>query len=96
MLVVGALLERTYRFAELRRRVEGISEKMLAQTLRGLERDGLLTRKAYPTVPPRTEYTLTPLGRSLAEPFGAVRAWAEDHINEIIAARAAYADSERD
>jgi DNA-binding HxlR family transcriptional regulator len=90
VLILGALAERTHRFAELRRRVDGVSEKMLAQTLRGLERDGILTREVFPTVPPRTEYTLTPLGQSLAGPLIAVRTWAEANINEIETARDSY------
>lgn len=71
------------RFAELRRRMPGISAKMLSQTLQGLTRDGLVTRRVEPTVPPRVHYTLTPLGRSLDEPLAVLRAWAEDHMDEV-------------
>ncbi|SEM26245.1 winged helix-turn-helix transcriptional regulator [Nonomuraea pusilla] len=78
------------RFAELRRRVTGISQKMLSQTLRSLERDGLVRRRVEPTVPPAVHYSLTPLGRSLDGPLAAVRAWAERHITAVVAARAAY------
>jgi DNA-binding HxlR family transcriptional regulator len=67
VLVLAALRERTYRFSELRRRVDGVSEKMLSQTLRALEQDGLITRVAYPEVPPRVEYNLTDLGCEAAE-----------------------------
>jgi DNA-binding HxlR family transcriptional regulator len=73
----------TVRHAELRRRVEGISQKMLTQTLRGLERDGLVRRRIYPTVPPKVEYSLTELGRSLADRIAAIRVWAYDHIESI-------------
>jgi DNA-binding HxlR family transcriptional regulator len=70
-------------FAELERRVPGISHKMLAQTLRTLGADGLLTRRVEPSVPPRVFYRLTPLGRSLDEPLAALREWAERHMPEI-------------
>jgi DNA-binding HxlR family transcriptional regulator len=89
-LVVGLLAERPHRFGELRRAVDGISQKMLTQTLRSLERDGLVDRRAYPTVPVTVEYSLTPLGMTLTEPLAAVRAWAEEHIEEVLAARERY------
>ena len=88
-LIVGLLAERTHRFGELRRGVEGISHKVLTQTLRSLERDGLVHRQPIPTVPPTVEYSLTTLGRTLAEPLAAIRAWAERHIDEIEASRTA-------
>jgi DNA-binding HxlR family transcriptional regulator len=87
VLIVGRLTERTHRFAELRRGISGISQKMLTQTLRSLERDGLVTRTIYAEVPLRVEYALTPLGRTLADPIHAVVAWAEDHIAEVEAAQ---------
>jgi len=93
-LVIIALAGGTKRFQQLRREVGGVTQKMLTQTLRTLERDGLVNRRAYPTVPPRVEYSLTPLGASLTEPLGALRAWAETHVEEIEAARAA-ADARR-
>jgi DNA-binding HxlR family transcriptional regulator len=93
-LLVGALAGGTRRFSELRSDVGGISEKMLTQTLRSMERDGFVTRRVSGTVPPRVEYTLTELGHSLEEPLAAVRAWAERHINEVEGARATY-DAER-
>lgn len=71
------------RFAELRRRMPGISQKMLSVTLQGLTRDGLAVRRVEPTVPPRVYYRLTPLGLSLEEPLSMVRAWAEEHMAEI-------------
>ena len=67
MLVLAVLRDRTYRFSELRRRVDGVSEKMLSQTLRLLEHDGLIARVVYPEVPPWVEYNLTELGREAAE-----------------------------
>ncbi|MFI6004741.1 winged helix-turn-helix transcriptional regulator [Streptomyces sp. NPDC051366] len=88
ILVVDALLEGTLRYTDLMRRIEGVSQKMLTQTLRGLEADGFVTRTVYPTIPPRVEYDLTELGRSLAEPITALRHWTETHINEIERARA--------
>ena len=95
VLIVGLLAQRTHRFAELRRSIEGISQKMLTQTLRSLERDGLLTRTIYAEVPLRVEYSLTPLGRTLVEPIQAVVAWAEDHITQVEAARREYERSAR-
>ncbi|MEV0538715.1 winged helix-turn-helix transcriptional regulator [Nocardia salmonicida] len=89
ILVVDALLDGTQRYTDLSRRIEGVSQKMLTQTLRSLEADGFVTRTAYPTIPPRVEYELTALGRSLAEPITALRQWTETHINEIERARAA-------
>ena len=90
-LIVGLLGERTHRFGELRRGIEGISHKVLTQTLRSLERDGLVHREAKPTVPQTVEYSLTPLGASLVAPLKAIRDWAEQHIEQVQAARAAHA-----
>ena len=91
MLVITVLAEdEKLRFSELRRQIEGISQKMLTQTLRGLERDGLVTRTVYPTVPVTVEYRLTDLGRSLGETVGAIRSWAYAKMNEIEAARERY------
>lgn len=89
-LIVGLLAERPHRFGELRRRIGGISQKMLTQTLRSLERDGLVNRRAEPTVPVTVEYSLTPLGRTLVEPLAAIRTWAEDHIQGVLAARVSH------
>lgn len=84
------------RFADLRRRMPGISPKMLSATLRSLASDGLVARRVEPTVPPRVHYRLTDLGRSLDEPLAVLRAWAEQHMAEIDRARdAARADEER-
>jgi DNA-binding HxlR family transcriptional regulator len=85
-LIVGLLETGPRRFGEIRDAM-GITPKVLTQTLRTLERDGLLTRTAYPEIPPRVEYALTPLGLTLREPLAAIRDWAEMHIHEIIAAR---------
>src|SRR5689334_1495762 len=76
-LIVGLLEYEPRRFSELHRAIGGISHKMLAQTLRSLERDGLISRTVYAEVPPRVEYRLTPLGKTLCAPLAAVRQWAE-------------------
>ncbi len=89
-LIIGTLQKGTCRFSELRRTVEGISQKMLTQTLRELERDGLVERTVYAQVPPKVEYALTPLGRTLCEPLGTITKWAEEHIQQIDTARAAF------
>jgi len=91
MLVITVLEpEESVRFSELRRRIEGVSQKMLTQTLRSLQRDGLVTRTAYPTVPVTVTYALTPLGRSLAEAVDGIRTWAYGNMDEIEQARTAY------
>ena len=82
--------EHTLRFNALRSRVEGISQRMLTVTLRGMERDGLVARKVYPEVPPRVEYRLTPLGATLRQLVRGLVAWAGAHLAEVDAARAAY------
>ena len=88
-LVIVALASGTKRFQQLRREIQGVSQKMLTQTLRTLEQDGLVARVAYPTVPPKVEYSLTVLGKTLTEPLAALHVWAERHVTEIEAARAA-------
>ena len=80
----------TLRFGELRRRVEGISQRMLTVTLRSLERDGLVSRAMYPEVPPRVEYALTPLAMTLRGIVGQLVEWSQAHLAEIDAARARY------
>lgn len=87
-LIIRVLAKGTKRHNELQREISGVSQKMLTQTLRSLERDGLVSRKVYPVVPPRVEYTLTPLGQSLIEPLNAICLWAEKHLPELQAARA--------
>ena len=83
------------RFNEIKRMVGGISQRMLTLTLRGLERDGLVTRTVFPTIPPRVDYELTDLGRGLSKPVEALGKWASDHQTEIEAARAKF-DSRND
>ncbi len=91
MLILEALLERpASRFTQLSRAVEGISQKMLTQTLRQMERNGLVSRHVYPVVPPRVEYTLTELGSTLSEAFCGVWKWAEANLDHIEAARDAF------
>ncbi|MGW0939280.1 winged helix-turn-helix transcriptional regulator [Streptomyces sp. NPDC002666] len=90
VLVLAALLERSYRFSELRREVGGVSEKMLTQTLRTLERDGFVNRDAKPVIPPRVDYTLTALGREAAEQVWALARWSERSLDAVDAARTAY------
>lgn len=89
-LVIGLLEAGPRRFSELQRGIDGISQKMLTQTLRSLERDGLVQRTIYAEVPPRVEYTLTPLGETLCAPIKAIRCWAEAHIDDIASAQMAY------
>jgi len=91
-LVLGRLAERPHRFNELRRDVGGISQKMLSQTLKSLERRGLVTRSAFATVPVTVEYAITPLGRTLAAVLDQLRGWAETHIEEVHAAEKAYTE----
>ena len=90
VLVIVFLQDRPRRFNELQRIITGISQKMLTQTLRSLERDGLITRTIYPEVPPHVEYALTSLGETLIEPLAALRCWAESNIEAVIAAQSAY------
>lgn len=85
VLVLAALTDGTARWGELRRSVDGISEKMLASTLRALEADGLVARTAYPEVPPRVEYALTPLGDALMERMLPLMEWIAQHAEEIVA-----------
>ena len=87
VLIVMLLGEGPRRFNELKRMVGGISQRMLTLTLRGLERDGLVTRTAYPTIPPRVDYALTPLGHSLRTPVKALGDWAFAHHDQIARAR---------
>jgi DNA-binding HxlR family transcriptional regulator len=90
VLVVSRLGEKPLRFNELRRSIGGISQRMLTLTLRGLERDGLITRTMFPTIPPRVDYALTPLGRDLLEPVSALGAWAIRNQAKIARAREAF------
>src|SRR5215472_6912691 len=90
LLVVELLGGSTRRFSDLRREIDGISQRMLTLTLRQLERDGLVSRTVYPLVPPRVEYALTPMGATLLETIQPLVAWARAHRNEVAAARSAY------
>ena len=90
MLVIYALSRRPRRHGELKRMIGGISQKMLTQTLRALERDGLVERTIHDVVPPRVDYALTPLGRSLLAPLRAICRWAERHLPRVRAARARH------
>lgn len=88
-LIVYALLDGPLRHGELKRAIQGISQKMLTQTLRGLERDGLVQRTVIDVIPPHVEYTLTPLGDTLSGPLVAICRWAMDHLPAMQAARSA-------
>jgi DNA-binding HxlR family transcriptional regulator len=90
VLILGLLDEQPRRFNQLRRAVDGLSQKVLSQTLRRLERDGLITRTAFATVPVTVEYALTPLGRTLAATVDALRLWAEAHIGAVLKAQSVY------
>ena len=90
LLAIALLEQRTLRFSELQRRIDGISQRMLTVTLRQLERDGLVSRTVYPVVPPRVEYSLTPLGATLHATIQSLVTWTEEHQPEIAAARSTY------
>ncbi len=89
VLLLVVLMAGVHRFSDLRRKVGGVSEKMLAQTLKALESDGFVHRESYPTVPPHVEYTLTPLGRQVGKRVGALADWIEISLPDILAAREA-------
>jgi DNA-binding HxlR family transcriptional regulator len=89
-LVIYALEEGTMRFSQLLKRINGISKKMLTQTLRAMERNGLVQRVVYPVVPPIVEYSLTPLGQTLTEPMQALKLWAYGHLQDVAQARTTY------
>jgi DNA-binding HxlR family transcriptional regulator len=90
VLVIMLLMDGPRRFNELKRMIDGISQRMLTLTLRGLERDGLVIRTVFPTIPPRVDYELTDLGRVLADPVKALGQWAFEHIREIEQARSKF------
>jgi DNA-binding HxlR family transcriptional regulator len=90
VFVIMLLIDGPTRFNELKRRIGGISQRMLTLTLRGLERDGLVTRTVFPTIPPRVDYELTDLGRGLAKPVQALGQWAFAHLPEIEGARTRF------
>ena len=90
VMVVGVLSRGTLRFNELKRAINGVSQRMLTLTLRNLERDGLVTRTIYPEVPPRVEYTLTEMGKTLTGPINALWDWSAEHHVQIVSAREIY------
>jgi DNA-binding HxlR family transcriptional regulator len=90
MLVIGQLREGPLRYGELQRAVTGISQRMLTLTVRALERDGLMTRTVHPSIPPRVEYALTDLGRTLLDPVLALARWAIEHRGDVAASRRRY------
>lgn len=94
VLTVCALAKETKRFTQLRREIDGISQKMLTQTLRSLERDGLVKRTVYPTVPPKVEYQLTALGLTLVELVKDIQIWSESHIEKVLTAQTNYDDQQ--
>ncbi|MFF8375120.1 winged helix-turn-helix transcriptional regulator [Streptomyces sp. NPDC015661] len=96
VLVLAALLERSYRFSELRREIGGVSEKMLAQTLQTLERDGFVHRDAKPVIPPRVDYSLTPLGEGAARQVWELARWTEQQVGAVEAARERYDGARRE
>jgi DNA-binding HxlR family transcriptional regulator len=90
VLILLLLRNETKRFNQLRRAIEGISQKMLSQVLKSLERDGLIRRRVIPTVPVTVEYSMTPLGATLAEAVDPLRDWAEQNLKEVLAAQRRY------
>ena len=88
--LLGQAAGGTMRFSELHRAIDGITSRMLTVTLRGLERDGIVSRTIHPVIPPRVDYELTPLGRTLLDTIGQLVSWTDAHLLEIDAARAAY------
>ena len=96
VLIIRRLADGTLRFAQLRRSVDGISQKVLTNTLRTLERDGIVTRRIYASVPPKVEYSLTSLGRSLCNLVEGICSWAEANIEQVLAAREVYARAPRE
>ncbi len=93
VLVLGLLAESPHRFNELRRKIGGLSQKMLSQTLKTLERDGLVDRRAFATVPVTVEYSITPLGLTLARTVDGLRLWAETHMTDVLTAQRRYDDA---
>jgi DNA-binding HxlR family transcriptional regulator len=90
LVLAGLASAGTLRFSELRTRIQGVSEKMLSQTLRELERDGLLERRSYAVVPPRVEYSLTPLGRGVAAHMAAAVDWIDAHVRDLVASQSLH------
>ena len=93
VLILVALLDGTHRFSELRRKIGGVSEKMLAQTLQALESDGFVLRTSFPVVPPHVEYSLTPMGTEVAAQVRTLADWIEHNLSTILQTRAAQAEA---
>lgn len=93
VLVITSLKEGPRRLSEMQREIEGVSQKMLIQTLRRMEQDGLVARTVYPVVPPKVEYALTPLGKTLLGPLGALCQWGTEHMKEVQDARQRYQET---
>ncbi len=94
VLIITTLAGGTHRYNALRREIAGVSQKMLTQSLRDLECNGLIARTVYPDTPPRVEYRLTPLGETLVDALGVLRDWADAHYHEVEAARHVYCGAE--
>ncbi|GAB2818860.1 helix-turn-helix domain-containing protein [Comamonas piscis] len=90
VLVLGLLRSGPWRFGQLRQGIEGVSQKMLTQTLRALERDGIVRREVFASSPPKVEYSLTALGQSLAATLDELRLWAEQHMDAVLQHRSSY------
>jgi DNA-binding HxlR family transcriptional regulator len=95
VLLLVLLAQKPLRFNQLRREIGGLTQKMASQTLKGLERDGLIARKVTPSVPIAVEYSITPLGRTLAATVDGLRLWAQQHISDVIRAQKRYDDADR-
>ena len=95
VLVLATLLDGTHRFSELRRTVGGVSEKMLAQTLQTLERDGFVHRQAHPVIPPHVDYSLTPSGEEAARQVWSLARWVESRVPDVLDARDAYDEAKQ-
>lgn len=93
ILVIFSLVDGTKRYSEMKRMIEGVSQKMLTQTLRNLEHSGLVHREVYPVIPPKVEYSLTPLGETLLDPILAIKRWSQTYMDEVIAAREQFAET---
>ena len=96
MLIIRRLADGTLRFAQLRRSADGILQKVLTNILRSLERDGIVTRRIYASIPPKVEYSLTTLGRSLCNLVEGICGWAEANIEQVLAARELYSQTPRE
>jgi DNA-binding HxlR family transcriptional regulator len=90
ILIIDKLSQKTCRFGELKREIGGVSQKVLTQTLKSLEKNGLIKRESYPVLPLKVEYSLTPLGVSISSIFSTITTWAESHIDEIMLAQSNY------